>query len=194
MTDSKEEKKMKMLAMRMLVRDHLTGKNPGNVKHLGELQLDGEDQVRLVISLQDFADKIMGKLKRATGHLANASETINYLARTARQQQEQIEQMGYRQEALLRQNKDLNESNRLQGEELERARRQLAVFKEMFVEHEQSRKNEKAVPVPVEYGEKASAAGPNPMFLAARRGGKSNLLGQMLENQIRTGRGRSLFE
>lgn len=192
--ETKEIKKMKMEAMRMLVKNHIFKGERGNVKHLGELDLDKADNVRLILSLQDLADKIMGKLKRATDHLANASETINYLARTVRQQQEQIEQMGYHQEALIRQNKDLNESNRIQAEELERARRQLAVFKEMFVEHEQSHKNEKAVPVPVEYGEKASAAGPNPMFLAARRGGKSNLLSQMLKNQIRIGRGRSLFE
>jgi len=180
MEDTKEIKKMKMLAMRMLVRDHLTGKNPGNVKHLGELQLHSEENTRLVISLQDFADRVLGKLKRATGHLANASETIDYLARTAREQQQTIEQMGYRQEALVRRNKDLEESNRNQGEELERARRQLAVFKELFVEHEQSHKNEK-VPIPVDFGEMASAAGPNPMFMAARRGGKSNTLRDMLE-------------
>jgi hypothetical protein len=161
--ETKEIKKMKMEAMRMLVRDHLTGKNSGNVKHLGELQLDSEENTRLVISLQDFADRVLGKLKRATGHMASASETIDYLDHTARQQQQTIEVMGYRQEALVRQNKDLNETNRIQGEKLESAERQLAVFKELFVEHEQSHKNEK-VPVPVEFGEKASAAGLNPDY------------------------------
>lgn len=184
MEDSKEIKVMKMLAMRKLVRDHMTGKNPGNVKHLGELDLDKEDNTRLVISLQDFAEKLMGKLKRASQHLAAASETIDFYLGEDRRH---IQQDRYYQEKLemqARQIRDMTQASRNQDEEISRLRRQLEVFKELYEEAKASKEAKSKIPVPVEYGERtvsaATAAGPNPYFLGSRSHGKSTLMQALL--------------
>lgn len=181
MEDSKEIKVMRMLAMRKLVRDHLTGKNPGNVKHLGELDLDKADNTRLVISLQDFAEKIMGKLKRASQHLAAASETIDFLVRENRVLNDQARTDSYLKEQQARQIKDLTEASRNQDQEISRLRRQLEVFKELYKEAETFKDSQSKVPAPdVSYGERAVVAGPNPFYEGARQGGKSSLMEAML--------------
>ena len=77
--ETKTQKVNAMLAMRKLVKDHVTGKNRGNVKHLGELKLDDKDNTRLIISLQDLADDERGRRIRAQKHIISLIQIKNDL-------------------------------------------------------------------------------------------------------------------
>jgi len=76
MEETKEIKKMKMLAMRKLVQDHVVGGKKNNIQHLSQLNLDKADNTRLVISLQDLADKLLGKKRRAESYIAHLRQVI----------------------------------------------------------------------------------------------------------------------
>lgn len=77
--DSKEHKKMRMLAIRKLVKDHITGKEKGNVPYLAKLELDKEDNTRLVIALQDLVDDERGRHARARGHIVQLRGMVEEL-------------------------------------------------------------------------------------------------------------------
>ena len=67
--ETKEQKVNAMLAIRKMVKDHITGKNKGNVPYLAKLDLSPADNVRMVIALQDLVDKERGKRLAAQGHI-----------------------------------------------------------------------------------------------------------------------------
>ena len=66
---SKEHKKMRMLAIRKLVKDHITGKEQGNVPYLAKLELDKDDNTRMIIALQDMVDDERARHTRARKHI-----------------------------------------------------------------------------------------------------------------------------
>jgi chromosome segregation ATPase len=77
--ETKEQKINAMLAIRKLVKDHITGKEKSNVPYLAKLELDKEDNTRLVIALQDMVDDERGRHARARGHIVKLKDIMEKL-------------------------------------------------------------------------------------------------------------------
>lgn len=147
MEETKENKKMKMEAMRHMVKAHIFKGHRENVKHLGELDLDKSDNVRLIISLQDLAENILGKKRKAEARIAHLQQVVaSYagavteysgdLVRTRHHVKSLQEQLEARDKHIADLEKQLNKTNS-----------HLAMFKEMFIDNSQNQKS--AMPMPV---------------------------------------------
>ena len=136
MEDTKEVKVKKMLRMRKYVGDHIFGINKGNVDHLGQLNLQHDDNARLIISLQDLLEKVLMKKRRAEQHISELTNKLQAYMTTSIELTNSIMQ-------LRRSNNELKQildakNKHLSGleERLQKTERQLSVFKEMFVDNE----------------------------------------------------------
>lgn len=67
--ETKEQKVNAMLAIRKMVKDHISGKNKGNVPYLAKLDLTPADTTRMIVALQDLVDDERGRRLRAQGHI-----------------------------------------------------------------------------------------------------------------------------
>ena len=77
--ETKTQKVNAMLAIRKMVKDHITGKNKGNVPYLAKLDLSPADNTRMVIALQDLVDDERGRHARARKHIVELSGMIEQL-------------------------------------------------------------------------------------------------------------------
>lgn len=76
---TKEYKKIQMLAIRKMVKDHITSKNKGNVPYLAKLDLSPADNTRMIIALQDMVDDERARHSRARKHIVKLIELKNKL-------------------------------------------------------------------------------------------------------------------
>ena len=136
MEDTKEIKVQKMLAMRKFVRDHVFGIEKGNIDHLGQLDLDKEDNTRLVISLQDLLDRILKKKRRAEQYIAELTNMLNthgdysiHIGNLIVQARRETQHL---KEKLKKRDTQISELEK----KLEKTERQLTVFKELFVDQQ----------------------------------------------------------
>ena len=144
--ETKEIKKMKMEAMRMLVKNHIFKGERGNVKHLGELDLDKADNVRLIISLQDLAENILGRKRKAEARISHLQEVIRAYAGGVSEYGGDLVRTRHMVNGLKSQLEARDKH--IAGLELEltKSNRQLSVFKEMFIDNSQ---NQKSANIPI---------------------------------------------
>ena len=76
---TKEYNKICMLAIRKMVKDHITGKNKGNVPYLAKLDLSLADNTRMVIALQDMVDDERARHSRARRHIVELCGMVEQL-------------------------------------------------------------------------------------------------------------------
>lgn len=148
MEDSKENKKMRMLAMRKLVRDHVVFGKKNNIQHLGQLDLEKSDNIRLIISLQDLSDTLLNKKRRAEAHIAHMVSVIETYGKCVTEYGSEIVNLRRRlrdmSSILSAKDKQITSLE----EQLDKANRQLAVFKEMFIDNSKNQKS--AMPIPIQ--------------------------------------------
>lgn len=164
MEETKEIKKMKMLAMRKLVQDHVVGGKKNNIQHLGQLDLDKADNTRLVISLQDLADKLLGKKRRAESYIAHLRQVIEAYGGAIAEYGGEIVQLRQRLKSAQGQIEDQNQQLISQADDISKLHRQLSVFKEMYIDGQPRAISARPVLVNEEAPTKAEPAGPNPFY------------------------------
>lgn len=146
MEDSKENKKMRMLAMRKLVRDHVVFGKKNNIQHLGQLDLDKPDNVRLIISLQDLAENILGKKRKAEARIAHLQQVVAAYAGAVAEYGGDLVRTRHHVKSLQAQLEARDKHIAGLEKELYSAKRQLGVFKEMFIDNSQ---NQKSANIPI---------------------------------------------
>ena len=144
--ETKEIKKMKMEAMRMLVKNHIFKGERGNVKHLGELDLDKADNVRLIISLQDLAENILGRKRKAEARISHLQEVIRAYAGGVSEYGGDLVRTRHMVNGLKSQLEARDKQIASLEMELIKSNRQLSVFKEMFIDNSQ---NQKSANIPI---------------------------------------------
>lgn len=144
--ETKEIKKMKMEAMRMLVKNHIFKGERGNVKHLGELDLDKPDNVRLIISLQDLAENILGKKRKAEARIAHLQQVVAAYAGAVTEYGGDLVRTRHHVRSLQAQVEARDKQIASLEMELIKSNRQLSVFKEMFIDNSQ---NQKSANIPI---------------------------------------------
>ena len=144
--ETKEIKKMKMEAMRMLVKNHIFKSERGNVKHLGELDLDKADNVRLIISLQDLAENILGRKRKAEARIAHLQEVVRAYADAMVEYGGDLVRTRHMVNGLKSQLEARDKHIAGLEMELVKSNRQLSVFKEMFIDNSQ---NQKSANIPI---------------------------------------------
>lgn len=77
--ETKTQKVNAMLALRKMVKDHITGKNKSNVPYLAKLDLSPADNTRMVIALQDLVDDERARHTRARGHIVQLRHMVEEL-------------------------------------------------------------------------------------------------------------------
>ena len=145
--ETKEIKKMKMEAMRHMVKAHIFKGERGNVKHLGELDLDKPDNIRLIISLQDLAENILGKKRKAEARIAHLQQVVAAYAGAVAEYghdlihtRRHVKSLQVQLEARDKQIADLEK-------QLDKINSHLATFKEMFIDNSKNQKS--AMPIPI---------------------------------------------
>lgn len=145
--ETKEIKKMKMEAMRHMVKAHIFKGERSNMKHLGELDLDKADNVRLIISLQDLTENILGKKRKAEARIAHLQEVVRSYAAAVYEYDGDLVRTRHMVNSLESQLEARDKHIAGLEKELNKANSHLAVFKEMFIDNSQNQKS--AMPMPV---------------------------------------------
>lgn len=144
--ETKEIKKMKMEAMRMLVKNHIFKGERGNVKHLGELDLDKADNVRLIISLQDLTENILSRKRKAEAQIAHLQKVVAAYAGGVSEYGGDLVRTRHMVNGLKSQLEARDKQIAGLEMELIKSNRQLSVFKEMFIDNSQ---NQKSANIPI---------------------------------------------
>lgn len=144
--ETKEIKKMKMEAMRHMIKAHIFKGERGNVKHLGELDLDKPDNVRLIISLQDLAENILGKKRKAEARIAHLQQVVADYAGAVAEYSGDLVRTRHHVKSLQAQLETRDKHIAGLEKELNKTNAHLAMFKEMFIDNSQ---NQKSANIPI---------------------------------------------
>lgn len=145
--ETKEIKKMKMEAMRHMVKAHIFKGERGNVKHLGELDLDKPDNVRLIISLQDLVENILGKKRKAEARIAHLQQLVAAYAGAVTEYGGDLVRIRHHVKSLQAQLEARDKHIAGLEKQLNKTNSHLAMFKEMFIDNSQNQKSAMSIPV-----------------------------------------------